>query len=116
MQKNISFFQYQLKRKLDNNKTITYRQKFIRSFRFMSTSLSSLVDNLSEIHKKECKVCKEIRKIRLVCNFICLENNNLNYKCKECKKRSLKPINELIKNFPVSINFVMKTLINLSCC
>ena len=73
--------------------------KFIDSFRFMSTSLSSLVDDLYEIYKKECKGYKEKRKIKSVCNFIGLENNKLNYKCKECKKRSLKPINELIKKF-----------------
>ena len=28
------------------------------------------------------------------------ENNKLNYNCKECKKRSLKSIIELIKKFP----------------
>ena len=28
----------------------------------MSFSLSKLVDNLSEIYKKECKVCKERKK------------------------------------------------------
>ena len=36
---------------------------FIDSFRFMSTSLSSLNDNFSEIQKKECKGCEEKRKI-----------------------------------------------------
>ena len=34
----------------DNNKTTTYKLKFIDSFRFMSTLLSKLVDNLSEIY------------------------------------------------------------------
>ena len=38
-----------ISKELDNGKTITYKLKFIDSFRFMSTSLSSLVDNLSEI-------------------------------------------------------------------
>ena len=37
---------------LDNDKTITYKLKFIDSFRSVSTSLSKLVDNLSEIYKK----------------------------------------------------------------
>ena len=77
-----------------------FRLKFIDSSKFMSTSPSSLVDNLSEIYKKECKGCKERRKIESVCNFIGLKNNKLNYKCKECKKRLLKPVNGLIKNFP----------------
>ena len=77
-----------------------YRLKFVDSFRFMSTSLSSLVDNLSEIYKKEWKLSEERRKIISVCDFIGLENNEVDYKCKECEKRSLKPINELIKEFP----------------
>ena len=42
-------FSVPIKKELDNNKTIMYKLKFIDSFRFMSTSLSSLVDNLSEI-------------------------------------------------------------------
>ena len=53
----------------------------------MSTSLSSLFDKLSEIYKKEYKGCEEIRKIKSVCNFIGLENNKLNYRCKKCKKK-----------------------------
>ena len=44
-----------IKKNVDNGKTITYKLKFIDSFRFMPTSLSNLVDNLSEIYKKECK-------------------------------------------------------------
>ena len=85
----------------------------------MSTTLSSLVENLSEIYKKECKICEERRKIKSVCNFIGLENNKLNYECKECKKRSLKPINGLIKKFPnvfPNVYFVIEILINLFCC
>ena len=66
----------------------------------MSTLLSSLVDDLSEIYKKECNGWEERRKIKSVCNFTGLENNKLNYECKECKKGSLKSINELIKKFP----------------
>ena len=75
----------------------------------MLTSLSSLVDNLSEISKKECKGCKERRKIKSVCNFIGLKNNKLNYECKECKKIWLKPVNGLIKKFPNITSFVMET-------
>ena len=52
----------------------------------MLTSLSSLVDNLSEIYKKKCKGCEEKRKIKSICNFIGLKNNKLCYKCEECKK------------------------------
>ena len=47
-------FSVPIKKKLDNGKTITYRLKFIDGFRFMASKLSDLVDNLSEIYKKEC--------------------------------------------------------------
>ena len=42
-------FSVPISKELDNGKTIKYRLKFIDSFRFMSTSSSSLVDNLFEI-------------------------------------------------------------------
>ena len=52
-------FSVPIKRKLDNGKTITYKIKFIDSFRFMPRSLSSLVDNLSDgLHKDQCIDCK----------------------------------------------------------
>ena len=92
-------FSVPISKKLDKGKTITYRLKFIDSFRFMSTSLSSLVDNLSEIYKKECKECKERINIKSVCNFLGVKNNKLNYECKEFKKWWLKPVNGLIKKF-----------------
>ena len=43
----------------DINETITYKMKFIDSFRFKPSSLSNLVDNLSEINNKDCKTCIE---------------------------------------------------------
>ena len=53
-------FSVPIKKELDNGKTITYKLKFIDSFRFMSTSLSKPVDNLSEVHSKKYrdKNCK----------------------------------------------------------
>ena len=71
----------------------------------MSTSLSSLVDNLSEIYKKECKSCKERKKIMSECIFIGLKNNRLHYKCKECNDESYKSINGLNKKFPNTYRF-----------
>ena len=65
-------------------KIITYKLEFIDSYRFMSTSLSNPVDNLSGIYDKECKKCIERRKIRLNCEFVGFKNGRLNYKCKEC--------------------------------
>ena len=52
----------------------------------MPASLSSLVDNFSEINKIECKTCLEGENIKSGCDFVGLKNNNLCYKCKECEK------------------------------
>ena len=48
-------FSVSINKQFDNGKTITYELKFIDSFRFMSASLSILVDNLSEIYEKNSK-------------------------------------------------------------
>ena len=93
-------FSVPIKKELDNSKTIIYKLKFIDSLRYMNTSISDLVDNLSEIYKKECKGCEEKRKIKSTCDFIGVKNNKLNYECKKCKEIWLKPINGLIKKFP----------------
>ena len=48
---NYITFSVPIKKELNNGKTVTYKLKFIDSFRFMSASLSELVDNTSEILK-----------------------------------------------------------------
>ena len=48
-------FSVLIKKELDNRKTIAHKLRFIDSSRFMSTSLSSLVDNVSEICSRKCK-------------------------------------------------------------
>ena len=48
-----------IKKELDNGKTITYKLKFIDSFRFMSTTLSKLVKFLSDrLHIDKCTNCE----------------------------------------------------------
>ena len=52
-------FSVPVKKGLDNGRSITYKIKFIDSFRFMSSSLSSLVDNLFEGRDSDkCTDCK----------------------------------------------------------
>ena len=48
-----------MKKENKDGKLITLKLKFIDSLRFMKKSLSDLVDNLSEINKQQCKICKE---------------------------------------------------------
>ena len=38
--------------------------------------------------------------ISMQCNFIWFKSNRLNYRCKECKRTSTKPIKGLIEKFP----------------
>ena len=83
----------------DNSKKITYKLKFIDSYRFMNNDLSNLVDNLSEINKKECPEC------RGKCEFIGFKNDRLHYKCKECEKRCTMSKNGLVKKFPHTYKF-----------
>ena len=100
MEKYITF-SVPIKKEYDNGKTITYKLKFIDSFRFMPTSLSELVDNTSGIFNSiECKSCIEKIKINSECCFVGLKNNRLIYRCKECKEEWKRSINELIEKFP----------------
>ena len=107
MEKDITFTA-PIKRKCDDGKPIPYKLKFIDSFRFMSASLSDLADNLSGIfYSIECKSCMEKIKINSECCFVGLKNNRLIYRCKECKKEWKRPIEGLIRKFPIYINFAM---------
>ena len=90
--RKIYYFSVTVKKELDNGKTIAYKLKFFNSFKFMQTSLSSLVDNLSETYSKKC-TCKSL------CDFIGFKNDKLYYECKEHEKRLLKSINGLINKF-----------------
>ena len=71
----------------------------------MTTSLSSLVDNLSKINNKDCKKCMERKKIKSECEFIGLKDNRLKYICRECDDISAKSIDELIKKFSRTYKF-----------
>ena len=66
----------------------------------MSTSLSSLVDNLPEIHKKVCEFMQGKKKKS--CQNV---DSLILYKCKECNDESYKSINGLNKKFPNTYQF-----------
>ena len=77
-------FSVPIKKKRNDGKTIAYQQRFIYSFKFMSTSLSELVENMSRnLNSIECKSCTEKNR------------------CDECKKL----IEGLIKKFPSIYKF-----------
>ena len=103
-EKYITFFVL-IKKVLDNGKIITYKLKFIVSFRFMSSKLSDLVNNLSEIYSKDCKGCKEEKKSN---QYVTLQDlkiiNDIIY-ATTVKKRRLKPINRLTKKYPNKYEF-----------
>ena len=91
-----------LKKKIENkNVEITYKIKFIYSFRFMSSSLSKLVDNLFEgIHNNKCVDCKSNL------DYIKTKNEKLILECYNCKQRYRKKFNkELIKRFASTYEF-----------
>ena len=103
MEKYITFSLPFKKEVINNNgdsKTITYKLKFIDSFRFMQDSWSNLVDNTSEIfNSKECKSCIEKLKINSECYYAGLKNNRLIYKCKKCKNEWKRPLIEWKEKF-----------------
>ena len=100
-EKYITFF-VPIKKKIDNkNVDITYKIKFIDSFRFMATSLLKLVDNLTDnIHNDKCIKCKSN-----LC-FVRAINKMLIFKCIDCEKEYEKEFNkELIERFANTYKF-----------
>ena len=77
MEKYITF-SVRIKKEGDNGKKIAYKLRFIDIFRFMSTLLSEIVDNMSGISNSiECKSCIEKIKINSEFCFVGLKNNRL---------------------------------------
>ena len=71
-------FSVALKKENDSGEIITYKLRFIDSYRFMQSWLSNRADNVSEVYDKECKKCRERKKIKVNCEFIGFKNGRLN--------------------------------------
>ena len=100
-------FSVPIKIKIENeNIEITYKIKFIDSYRFMSMTLSKLIDNLSEgLHNDKCSNCKSFL------DYIKTKNEKLIFKCFNCKQNYEKDFNkELIKRFTSTYEFCNKNL------
>ena len=78
-------FSVPLKKKTENkNIEINYKIKFIDSYRFMATSLSKLVDNLTEdIHGDKCIDCKSDLSYMKVMDEVLI------FRCFNCKKKTI---------------------------
>ena len=100
-------FSAPLKKKIENkNIEITYKIKFIDSYKFMSASLSKLVDNLSEgLHNNKCIDCGSCL------DYMRTKNEKLIIKCFNCKQKYKKDFNKkLIKKFANTYDFCNKNL------
>ena len=68
---------------------ISYKINFIVSFRLMSSSLSNLVDNLSEgIHSDKCTDCKSYL------DYMTAKDEQLIFRCFECEENYEKDFNK----------------------
>ena len=96
-------FSVPLKKKIENKASIeiNYKIKFIDSYRFMSSSLSKLVDNLSEgIHNNKCSDCESNL------DYIKMKNEKLLLKCFNCDSYHKNKFNkDLIKKLKNTYSF-----------
>ena len=95
-------FSAPIKKKIENKDIeITYKIKFIDSYRFMSSSLLKLIDNLSEgFHNNKCLDCESCL------DYMKTKNEKLILKCFNCKQNYEKDFSkELIKRFTSTYEF-----------
>ena len=74
-------------------KKITCKLKFIDSFRFMSSSLSNLANNLSErVHSDKCTDCKSCL------GYMLVKDDQLTFKCSKYNKNQNKDFSKVLIN------------------
>ena len=95
----------------DEIREILYKIEFIDSFRFMSTSLSNLVNNLSEgVHNDKCTDCKSYLL------YMPIKDKQLIFRT-ECKKNDKKNFNKkLTKRFGNKYKFCNGDISKFTCC
>ena len=108
-------FSVPIKKKIENKDLeITYKIKFIDSYRFIASSLSKLVDNLSEgIPNNKCSDCSSnLDYIKITAkrtagpSSLERKNEKVILECYNCKQRYKKKFNkELIKRFASTYSF-----------
>ena len=92
---------------------ISYKIKLIDSVRFMASSLSNLVDNLTErIRKIKCKYCD------CFLEYESVKDNLIKYKCLSCNKDYSNKLDEKLKKifkntFTFSNNDINKLILLL---
>ena len=77
----------------------------------MSTSLASLVDDLSKVGTTNLQKCFERYSTKSECRFIKHKNNKLIYKCEQCDELHSKPISVLSKTFLTTYHFCNENLV-----
>ena len=97
-----------IKEELDNGKSVKCKIKLIDSFRFMSSPLSVLVDNLSEGFYNDqftnCISCLD---------YMSVKDDQLIFSCFDCKKNYKDDFNkDLIKTFGKTYEFCGGDLLN----
>ena len=94
-------FSVPIEKECDDGKPIVYKIKFIDSFRFVSTSLYSLVDSLSDgLYNIQCKDCNSFL------DYMNFYDDKLVHRCFDCKTNyNINFNNKLIDVFSNTYNF-----------
>ena len=113
-------FSVPIKKELDNGKSVTYKIKFVDCFRFMSYSLSYLVDNLAVDRLLENKLPENIvlKKFEFgnQLDYMRFKDNHMLLKYFQCNLLQEKVFNEeLINKLKNTYEFCNRDMVNLFC-